>query len=160
MLAPLGVVSCFLVGAALGGARIGVLPVSVAGDPILAQTLTTALVAEIRQSAPATEVFGPDDVKALVGAAHAGTCADATCFAAMAGGAGVDQLVMGSLVTLGPSNLLTLTLLETRRNAVLGAVDDRAAVPSPLPLTRAALREAAGDVAEPLDRLASTVARL
>jgi hypothetical protein len=57
MLVTLGSVTCFLIGAALGEARIGVLPVSVAGDPILAQTLTTALVAEIRQNAPATEVF-------------------------------------------------------------------------------------------------------
>jgi hypothetical protein len=160
MLATLGSVSCFLIGAALGDTRIGVLPVSVAGDPILAQTLTTALVAEIRQSAPATEVFGPDDVRALVGAAHAEACADASCFAAMAAGAGVDQLVVSSLLTLGPSNLLTLTLLDTRRNLVLGAVDDRAAVPSPSLLTRATLREAARDGAEPLDRLASAVARL
>jgi hypothetical protein len=70
----------------------------------------------------------------------------------MAAGAGVDQLVLAKLVTLGSSDLLTLTLLDARRNVVVGSVEDRASAPWRGTGPR-------GEQ-EPLDRLASAAARL
>jgi len=162
MIAAVASVSCLLLGAALGETRIGVLPVASVGDAIVSQTLTSALVAELRRSAPSAEVFGPDDVKALMGAARAGACADVSCFGAMAAGAGVDQLVLANLVSLGPSSLLTLTLLDVRRKVVLGSVEDRgAALLGPSAEAAPGLTTSKSvDAPEPFDRLASAVARL
>ncbi len=155
MLAAAAPVTCLLLSAALGETRIGILPVNSAGDPGVAHTLTAALVAEMRRSAPSAEVFGPDDVTALMGAARAGACADVSCFGAMADGAGVDRLVLADLVNLGPDNLLTLTLLDVRRKVVLGSAEDRgqALVPA---VTRPGDHQS-GDAPESLDRLASAV---
>ncbi len=153
MVAGLASVACLvshlLPGAALAETRIGVLPVNVNGDAVLGQALTTALVAEIGATRPAAEVFGPDDVRALLGATRAGSWVDISCFGAMAAGAGVDELVLANLVSLGSSDLLTLTLLDVHRNVVVGATEDREAS-----------HQAVQGAQEPLDRLASAAARL
>ena len=113
-------------------------------DAQLADSMTDALVVEVRRRAASAEVFGPNEARALGGSATAG-CTDVACFKGVAGGAGVDQVVVSNMGKLEPDDVLSIVLLDAKRGDVLGSAEDR---------------RHGEDVPSPADRIARAVAVL